>query len=122
MPIELMLLIAVKALVELAALFLFGQGLLYILAGQKRDNNFFYQLFRMLTGPVVRVTRRLTPKFVVDRHIPYVAFLLLFWIWLGTLFIMAQVCQSSGIDCKAWRESSALLHHGAGHATAHYRV
>jgi hypothetical protein len=122
MPIELMLMIAVKALVELAALFLFGQGVLYILAGQKRNNNFFYQLFSMLTGPVVRMTRRVTPRFVVDRHIPYVAFLLLFWIWLGTLFIMAQFCQSSGIDCKAWRESSAVLQGGAGHAASAYRT
>jgi hypothetical protein len=120
MPIELMLLTIVKALVELAALFLLGQGILYLLAGQKRDNNFFYQLFKMLTGPVVRVTRRLTPGFVLDRHIPYVSFLLLFWLWLGTLFLMAQVCQSSGVDCKAWREGSASQERE--HATAGYRV
>jgi hypothetical protein len=120
MPIELMLLTIVKALAELAALFLLGQGILYILAGQKRDTNFFYQLFRTLTSPVVRVTRWLTPAFVLDRHIPYVSFLLLFWIWLGTLFMMAQVCQSSGVDCKAWREGSAALE--GVYATADRRV
>lgn len=120
MPIELMLLTIVKALAELAALFLLGQGILYLLAGQKRDTNFFYQLFRTLTGPVVRVTRWLTPRFVLDRHIPYVSFLLLFWIWLGTLFIMAQVCQSSGVDCKAWRQGSADLE--GGYATPSRRI
>ena len=109
MPIELMLLITVKALAELAALFLLGQGLLYILAGQKRDSNFVYQLFRTLTSPVLRATRAITPKFVVDRHIPYVAVLLLFWIWLGVLVLMAQVCEGTGVDCKALKGGTAAL-------------
>jgi hypothetical protein len=109
MPIELMLLTVVKALAELAALFLLGQGLLYVLAGQKRDNNLVYQLFRTLTGPVIRATRAITPKFIVDRHIPYVAVLLLFWIWLAMLFGMAQVCKREGVDCRAMKERTTML-------------
>lgn len=107
MPIELMLLTVIKALVELAGLFLLGQGLLYVLAGQKRDGNFVYQLFRTLTGPVTRTTRAITPKFVVDRHIPYVAVLLLFWLWVAALVAIAQVCQGSGVDCRAMKEGTA---------------
>ena len=109
MPVELMLLRAVKALVELALLFLLGQGLLYILAGQKREGNFVYQLFRTLTTPVLRATRSITPKFIVDRHTPYVAVLLLFWIWLATLFLMAQVCEGGAIDCKALKEGTVII-------------
>jgi len=109
MPVELMVLTAVKALAELAALFLLGQGLLYILAGQKRDGNFVYQLFSTLTRPVLRATRAITPAFIVDRHVPYVAVLLLFWIWLATLFIMAQVCQSAGVDCRAMKGATAAM-------------
>lgn len=109
MPVELMVLRAVKALAELALLFLLGQGLLYILAGQKREGNFVYQLFRTLTNPVLRATRAITPKFIVDRHTPYVAVLLLFWIWLATLFLMAQVCEGGGIDCKAMKQGAAIL-------------
>lgn len=120
MPVELMLLTAVKALAELAAMFLLGQGLLYVLAGPKRDGNLVYQLFRTLTGPVIRATRAITPKFIVDRHIPYVALLLLFWIWLAVLFGMAQVCQREGVDCRAIKERAALPHvvPGGMHAVA----
>ena len=117
MPVELMLLRAVKALAELALLFLLGQGLLYILAGQKREGNFVYQLFRTLTNPVLRATRSITPKFIVDRHTPYVAVLLLFWIWLATLFLMAQVCESGRIDCKAMKEGTAILDRPIGRNT-----
>lgn len=109
MPVELMLLTAVKALAELAALFLLGQGLLYILAGEKRDGNLVYQLFRTLTGPVIVATRAITPKFIVDRHIPYVAVLLLFWIWLAMLIGMAQVCKREGVDCRAMKERTTML-------------
>lgn len=116
MPIELTILTVVKALVELAGLFLFGQGLLYVLAGQKRDGNFVYQLFRTLTSPVMRATRAITPKLVVDRHIPYVALLLLFWIWVAALVAMARVCQGEGVNCRAMKEGAAL---GGGAIAAH---
>lgn len=106
-PIELMLLTALKALVELAGLFLLGQGVLYVLAGRKREGNYFYGLFRTLTRPVLRATRAVTPKFVIDRHIPYVALLLLFWLWVMLIWAMAQVCSASGLDCRAIRQGSA---------------
>jgi hypothetical protein len=106
MPLELMLLTIVKALAELAMLFLLGQGMLYILAGQKREGNFFYQLLRTVTRPVTRMTRIVTPRFVIDRHIPYAAGLLLFWIWLLVLYLIMQFCQGAGIDCKALKQAS----------------
>jgi hypothetical protein len=109
MPAELLVLTIIKALAELAGLFLLGQGLLYVLAGEKRDGNYFYQLLRALTKPVVRGTRVITPKFVLDRHIPFVAVLVLFWIWLAVLLGMAQVCNSKGLDCKALKQSAALV-------------
>ena len=108
MPLEILLLTVVKALVELAGLFLLGRGLLYLIAGAKRDTNYFYQLFTTLTGPVIAGARFITPKFVLDRHIPYVAMLLLFWIWLGLIVAMANVCQSTGVDCKALKQGFTI--------------
>lgn len=108
MPLELLMLTIVKALAELAGLFLLGQGFLYILAGAKRDGNYVYQLLSTLTRPVVRAARAITPKFIVDRHIPYVAVLILFWIWLLALAGMAGVCRSQGLDCKAMREAAVF--------------
>ncbi len=113
MPLEFLFLTVFKALVELAGLFLLGRGLLYLLAGPKRETNYFYQLLKTLTGPVIAGTRFITPKFVVDRHIPYVAMLLLFWIWLGLIVAMANFCQSRGVDCQTLKQGATIHLPGA---------
>ena len=43
----------------------------------RREQNVIYQIFRIVTGPVTRATRVLMPRFILDRHIPFVAFGLL---------------------------------------------
>lgn len=96
---ELLVVTVLKALSELAGLFLFGQGLLFMLAGPKRDSNGFYQLFRVLTSPVVKVTRAVTPRAVVDRHVPFVAFLLILWVWLALLYWKAKICSTGDVEC-----------------------
>lgn len=107
MPLEFLLLTVIKALVELAGLFLLGRGLLYLIAGPKREANYVYQLLKTLTAPVISGARLITPKFVLDRHVPFVAVLLLFWAWLGLIVAMANFCQSSNVDCQALKERSA---------------
>jgi hypothetical protein len=72
----------VQLLATLALLFMLGQGVLYVLAGRNRDRNLVYQLLQVVTRPVLRFTRWMTPRVVVDRHIPFVAFLLVGWIWI----------------------------------------
>ena len=86
MQIEVLLIVIVKALAELAGLFLLGRGMLYLLAGHKRDTNLFYQVICIVTNPVIRLTRLLTPKVVIDRHVPFAAFLLVAWIWVIVVF------------------------------------
>jgi hypothetical protein len=100
MQTELLIFVIAKALLELTGLFLFGQGVLYLMAGQKREQNWFYQLFRVLTGPVVKFARLVTPKMIVDRHVPYVAFLLVVWAWLILVFwALPEMCSSGAVDC-----------------------
>jgi len=96
---ELLVVTVLKALSELAGLFLFGQGLLFMLAGPKRDSNGFYQLFRVLTSPVVKATRAITPRAVIDKHVPFVAFLLILWVWLALLYWKAKICSSGDVEC-----------------------
>src|SRR5512145_770987 len=87
----------VQLLATLALLFLLGQGVLYLLAGRNRERNLFYQLFQVITRPVLRFTRWVTPKVIVDRHIPFVAFLLLGWVWLIlALWILPDLACSLG--------------------------
>jgi hypothetical protein len=75
-----------KALVEVAGFALIGQGILALFAGAKRDQNFVYVLFKIITRPATGLARVLAPRFVPDRHIPFVAFALVLWAWVA-LFI-----------------------------------
>jgi len=100
MAIELLLLVIVKALAELAFMFMLGRAILYILAGPKREGNIFYGVLRILTDPVIRAARFLTPRMVVDAHIPFVAGLLLVWIWLAIVFLALPAMCASGYDCS----------------------
>ncbi len=97
--IELLLLSIARALVEVAGYALLGQGVLALFAGNKRHDNFVYRLLDVVTRPVIRVTRIVTPRFILDRHMPFVAFFLLFWLWLGLAFAKRYVCVVNGLAC-----------------------
>jgi hypothetical protein len=76
------IIVILKALTEIAGVAFLGQGVLWVIAGAKRDQNFVYKLFKTLTSPVTRVTRAITPRVIIDAHIGLVAFFLLMVIWL----------------------------------------
>lgn len=101
MAFELLLLVIVKALAELAFMFLLGRGALYILAGHKREGNIFYGVLRIVTDPVIRAARFVTPRMVLDAHIPFVAVVLVIWLWLAIVFWALPAMCSSGYDCSA---------------------
>lgn len=90
-----------KLLAEIALLALLGQGVLAVLAGAKREQNPFYQLLQILTRPFLRGARLITPKVVIDRHLPLVAGLLLFFIWLVATITKIGICVQIGMEmCK----------------------
>lgn len=92
---------AIKLIAEIAVMALVGQWLLGLLAGAKRDKNLFYQILQIVTRPFVSAARLLTPKLVLDRHVPLVAFLLLVFIWLGATIYRIQTCLRIGVElCK----------------------
>ena len=91
----------VKLIAEIALLALFGQWLLGLLAGAKRDRNFFYQILQILGRPFVVMARLISPKFVDERHLPLVAFLMLAFVWLGVTIAKIQTCLRIGVEvCK----------------------
>ena len=61
-----------QVLLYVPLLALAGQGLLYVLAGAKRDSNIFYQLLQIISKPFTFVVRKITPAKVADRHVPIV--------------------------------------------------
>lgn len=79
---DLFVLSVLRALVEVALLALLGQGAVALLSGARRQANPIYQLFAIVTKPVIRAARFITPKPILDKHVPFVAFFLLFWLWL----------------------------------------
>jgi hypothetical protein len=74
--------IMLKALAEMAGLFMLGQGLLWVFAGARREQNSVYKFFQLLTRPVMQLTRAIAPRFVLDQHIGLLAFFLVAVLWL----------------------------------------
>jgi hypothetical protein len=85
------IIVVLKALTEVAGVAMIGQGLLYVLAGAKRSENAIYGIFRTITSPVMKATRWITPKFVLDQHLGLVAFFLLMILWVGLTVLKIRI-------------------------------
>lgn len=83
--------VVLKALTEVAGVAMIGQGLLYVIAGAKRDQNAVYGIFKTLTSPVMKATRWITPRIILDQHIGLVAFLLLIILWVGLTVMKIRI-------------------------------
>lgn len=90
-----------KLIAEIALLALFGQWVLGLLAGAKKDSNLFYQILQVVGKPFVAAARFITPKQIIDRHVPFVAFLLLLFVWIGSTLMRIRICLEIGVElCK----------------------
>lgn len=96
---ELLILTALRALAEVALLTLLAQGLLAVLAGARRNTNPVYRLFQVVTRPVLAITRKISPPQVIDRHLPFVAFFLTFWVWIGLAYLKRAYCTANLLQC-----------------------
>jgi hypothetical protein len=99
MPFDILLVSILRTLVEVAGFALLGQGLLAVLAGKYREQNLFYRILRTVTQPVVRAVRFVTPRFIIDAHIPMVTFFLLFWLWIVLAIAKRHLCSVHGLAC-----------------------
>jgi cytochrome b561 len=80
-----------------ALLALAGQGVLYVLAGSKRETNIFYTLLRVISKPFTWPVRKITPPQVADRHVPVVTFFLLLVVYGIVTFERMDLCVTSGL-------------------------
>ena len=96
---QILLVTIVRTLVEVAGWTLIGQGLLALLAGKARHGNFVYQLFQIVTSPVIKLVRAITPRLVLDAHVPFIAFFLLLWIWIVLAFVKRHLCVANQLAC-----------------------
>jgi hypothetical protein len=88
---ELLFISILRALVEVAMYALLGRGILALLAGSRCATNPIYQLFCVVTRPVIGAARIVAPRFILDRHVPLVAFFLLFWAWIFLAYLKRLV-------------------------------
>lgn len=99
MPIDLIIVRLLRSLAEVAGYFMLGQGILHLLSGRNRAANPIYRLFQLLTSPVYKLTRAITPKVVADQHVPFIAFALVFWIWVSMAMVKRYLCALHNLDC-----------------------
>jgi len=95
----------VLALLNLAQLILYipllalaGQALLYVLAGAKRGDNVFYRLLQLLSRPFTALVRRITPRQVADRQVPFVTFFLVLIAYAVVTFEKIDLCIRIGVE------------------------
>jgi len=90
-----------QLILYIALLALVGQGILYVLAGARRDSNFFYKLLQVLTKPFTMPMRRITPRQVADEHVPIVTFFFLLILYAVVTFERADLCVTSNMVGQA---------------------
>ena len=92
---------ALQLILYIALLALAGQGILYVLAGHKRETNFFYKLLQLVAKPFTAPVRRLTPAKVADKHVPVVTFFLLVVAYAVVTFEIVDLCvQAQMVGCR----------------------
>jgi uncharacterized protein YggT (Ycf19 family) len=98
------LLLMLQTMVLVAGCALVGQLLVGAFNWGGRQQNPVYRLFQLIASPVVKPLRWITPRFVLDQHIPIAAFAVLFftYFWLG--FTQRDLCRDdlAQAGCERW--------------------
>jgi hypothetical protein len=89
---------AIKLVAEIALMTLLGRGVLALLAGQARASNPVYRLLAAMTRPFDTAARRIAPRVVIDRHLPWLTGLLLALVWLLATLAKISVCLHIGLQ------------------------
>jgi hypothetical protein len=98
MQIDITLITAVRALIEIAMLMLLARGLMWLFGPRARQGNFFYDIMTIVAKPFIRATRAITPRFVRDAYIPATTFVLVVCLWLALGIAKAAICASRGLE------------------------
>jgi len=98
-PIDLFLISSLRVLCEVAGSALIGQGILAFLAGEHRHDNLFYKILQIVGSPAVKAVRYITPRAIIDDHVPMVTFFLLFWLWIALALAKRHLCALHGLNC-----------------------
>lgn len=97
----LLVVVILKSLIELSLMFIAGRFLLGLLAGAKRQTNIFWQMLDIASKPALWLTRALSPKLILDQHIPLAAASWLLVAWVLAVKTKVDLCiQATGSLCQ----------------------
>ena len=85
-----------KSLIELSLMFIVGRFVLGLFAGAKRQTNVIWQLLDVLAKPALWLTRRVSPKLILDQHIPLAAASWLLIAWVLVVKVKIDLCLQLG--------------------------
>jgi hypothetical protein len=88
--------IVFKALTEVAAFALLGQGVVSLFAGANRDKNIPYVILKTVTAPVFALARFIAPRFVPDQFIWMLTPALVFLLWLLFTYLKIRLVLTGG--------------------------
>lgn len=97
-------LLILQQLLLVAGMALIGQLIVGIFNWGARQQNFIYQLLGRIASPVVWLARRVSPRVIVDQHVPAVAVFLVIVGYFGTGLWHRDVCLSDlrQAGCDRW--------------------
>jgi hypothetical protein len=88
--------VILKSLIELSLMFIVGRFILGLLAGAKKSTNIFWQLLDIAAKPALYITRKLSPKFILDQHIPLATASWLIIAWVIVVKQKIELCVQAG--------------------------
>lgn len=99
--------VILQSVILVAGLSLLGQLIVGAFNWRGRHDNFVYQLFSIITRPVVRLVRIVTPRVVLDGHVPAVAFLVLLIAYFAVGFAHRDSCRADLRQpaCERWQQA-----------------
>lgn len=92
----LLIVVILKSLIELSLMFIIGRFLLGLLAGAKRETNVFWQLLDVASKPALWLTRAISPKLILDQHIPLATASWLLIAWFIVVKYKVELCLEAG--------------------------
>jgi hypothetical protein len=93
----LLTIIIFKSLIELSLMFIVARFVLGLLAGAKKESNIFWQLLDVAAKPALWLTRKISPKLILDQHIPFAAASWLLIAWVFVVKTKIDICVNLGV-------------------------
>jgi hypothetical protein len=88
--------VILKSLIELSLMFIVGRFVLGLLAGAKRQSNLFWQMLDVAARPSLWLTRKVSPKLILDQHIPLAAASWMLVAWVLVVKLKIDICLQAG--------------------------